>query len=171
MVIILQHVGYSKFEKMRSIYWQKIAQILPILVVSLWSRGVPVPECHTVVSSCSLFIGKSFPCISCLSLHGLHEESTKFFSRQKVMEVKVLVWWKDIHRKWSTFFLLTSTDTTEARLFAQESSSTHRIGVHFYRNCPAELYTSNSISVDAAEPEFCGSNLIPMQKSEHLWLP
>ncbi len=22
------------------------------------------------------FIGKSFPCISCLSLHGLHEEST-----------------------------------------------------------------------------------------------
>ncbi len=29
----------------------------------------------TVVSSCCLFIGKSFLYISCLSLHGLHEES------------------------------------------------------------------------------------------------
>ena len=29
-----------------------------------------------VVSTCYPFIGKSFPYISCLSLHGLHEEST-----------------------------------------------------------------------------------------------
>ena len=30
-----------------------------------------------VVSTCCPFIGKSFPYISCLSLHGLREESTQ----------------------------------------------------------------------------------------------
>ena len=29
----------------------------------------------------------------------------------------------------------------------------------------------NSISLDAAELEICGSNLIPVQNSEPLWLP
>ncbi len=42
--------------------------------------GYPIQILHSsldaVVSSCCSFIGKSFPYISCLSLHGLHEEST-----------------------------------------------------------------------------------------------
>ena len=41
------------------------------LVVSLCKPAKH--ECYTL---CCLFIGKSSPCISCLSLHGFHEEST-----------------------------------------------------------------------------------------------
>ncbi len=39
--------------------------------------GYPTQILHMVVSTCYPFIGKSFPYISCLSLHGLHEESTE----------------------------------------------------------------------------------------------
>ena len=44
-----------------------------LLISSLYTLR---PQFHTVVSSWCPFIGNSFPCISCLSLHGLHEEST-----------------------------------------------------------------------------------------------
>ncbi len=39
------------------------------------TKDAMVMAYHTVISSCCPFIGKSFPYISCLALHGLHEES------------------------------------------------------------------------------------------------
>ncbi len=49
------------------------------------------------------------------------------------------------------------TETTDARLFAEKSSSSHRIGVHFYRN-----WVRPTGSEEATELRICASsNLIP----------
>ena len=48
--------------------------------------GYPIQILHMVVSTCYPLIGKSFPYMLCLSLHGLHEDLTQLHRNSKQLE-------------------------------------------------------------------------------------